>query len=85
MLPHVPALTLRVLSPPQYVSVNASEAKGPTYGRALSQKLFAGQDFYLQIDSHTQFAPGWDRRLIEMYQKLRGCGSPPLGSSVTPS
>jgi len=32
----------------QYMLVNASEAKGPTYGRALAQQMFRGQDYYMQ-------------------------------------
>lgn len=57
----------------QYMSVNSSMAKGPTYGRALAQRMFNDEDYYMQIDSHTQFAPGWDRRMIAMYTKLQRC------------
>lgn len=32
----------------------------------------------VQIDSHTQFAPGWDRRMINMYTKLQKC-NPKVG------
>ncbi len=30
----------------------------------LAQKLWAGEEYYLQIDSHMRFAPGWDEQLI---------------------
>ena len=32
----------------QYTLINASEAKGPTYGRALAQQMFRGEDYYVQ-------------------------------------
>lgn len=33
----------------QYMSVNSSMAKGPTYGRALAQKMFNDEDYYMQV------------------------------------
>ncbi|EIE25897.1 hypothetical protein COCSUDRAFT_60908 [Coccomyxa subellipsoidea C-169] len=40
------------------------EATGPCKARMLAQKLWAGEEYYLQIDSHMRFAPGWDEQLI---------------------
>jgi hypothetical protein len=40
------------------------EATGPCKARALAQALWAGEDFFLQIDSHMRFAPGWDAALL---------------------
>lgn len=34
-------------------------------------KLYSGEDFYLQIDSHYNFAPGWDDTLVQYYNKIR--------------
>ncbi len=49
------------------------EAKGPAYARALiEQNLFADEDYYLVIDSHTLFVPGWD---IQCIQQLALCNS----------
>lgn len=48
------------------LTVDASEAKGPVYARSvIEQKLFAGEDYVLGIDSHTVFAYGWDESAIE--------------------
>ncbi len=50
------------------------EAKGPVWARHLIQRsLLAGEDYFLQLDSHTRLAPRWDVRLIAM---LGRCGSP---------
>jgi len=56
-------------------------AQGPGWARFLIERLLyptsgpegAGTTYYLQIDSHTRFAPGWDDSLIGM---LDACGSP---------
>ena len=39
----------------------------------IQQRLYAGEEYYLQIDSHTRFAPRWDETLLEM---LHRCDSP---------
>jgi [Skp1-protein]-hydroxyproline N-acetylglucosaminyltransferase len=42
------------------------EATGPCKARALAQTLWAGEGFFLQIDSHTRFRSGWDAALRAM-------------------
>ena len=42
-------LPLRLRDHVHYQSINASMAKGPTYGRALAQTLYNGEDFYMQV------------------------------------
>ena len=49
------------------------DARGPTHARYLCSKLWNNQEFYLQIDSHTQFVKDWDRKAIE---SLTGCNDP---------
>jgi len=39
-------------------------AKGPCWARHRVQNFYQGEDYFLQIDSHTQFAPGWDKKFI---------------------
>ena len=49
-------------------------ARGPVWARFLIQRrLYAREDYVLQIDSHTRAAAGWDARLIAM---LGRCASP---------
>ena len=52
------------------MTLDYSEAKGPTYARYLADSMYNGQDFVLQIDSHTRFVEGWDTKLIRM---LKSC------------
>lgn len=61
----------------------------------IQEKFYNNERWYFQVDSHTQFAENWDRKLIEMYQSLptRGVISvgPPYyhdmsaGGAVAPS
>ncbi len=49
-------------------TVEASE--GGTWARSISQALWDGEDYTLQIDSHMKFEPRWDERLIAMMAEL---------------
>ena len=40
------------------------EATGPCRARHLAGSLWAGEEFFLQIDSHMRFCQGWDRDLL---------------------
>lgn len=55
------------------IHVHASESKGACWARSQVQSLWQGEDYYLQIDSHMRFVPGWDELLIAM---LAQCASP---------
>ena len=54
------------------VSIPSSEAKGPTYARYLCSTLYQGETWFMQIDSHTRFAKGWDTKAIA---SARACPS----------
>lgn len=47
-------------------SIPATQSRGVCWARSKVQKLWQGERYTLQIDSHTRFAPGWDTQLIEM-------------------
>lgn len=48
------------------LTIPNTEARGPTYGRALiANVLYGGEDYFLQIDSHTRFVPHWDKLVVE--------------------
>jgi len=49
----------------RWTRVDPLEARGPCWARALAMALHQGEDWYLQVDSHTWFEPGWDERLID--------------------
>lgn len=47
------------------IAIPHLEAKGPTYARYLCSTLYRGESWFCQIDSHTQFAKGWDTLAIK--------------------
>lgn len=51
------------------VQIPHTEAKGPTYARYLCSTLYNGETWFMQIDSHTKFAQGWDTLAISNIQK----------------
>lgn len=48
----------------RFTRVDALDARGPCWARALAMALYQGEDWYLQVDSHMWFEPGWDERLV---------------------
>lgn len=46
-----------------------TEAKGPTYARAMCASLYRGESWFLGIDSHTKWAEGWDATLLDMIKQ----------------
>jgi [Skp1-protein]-hydroxyproline N-acetylglucosaminyltransferase len=46
------------------------DAKGPVLARYHCSKLYNGQDYYFQIDSHTTFEKNWDIVVIDMYKRI---------------
>jgi hypothetical protein len=48
------------------VRYHANESKGAGWARHQVYKLFQDEDYFLQVDSHMRFAPGWDVSLIDM-------------------
>lgn len=49
----------------------ATESKGACWARARAQKLYNGEDYYLQLDSHHRFVEKWDEQIIQMLEMLR--------------
>jgi len=45
------------------ISLDSSQARGPTWARYLIQQQWTGEQFYLQIDSHMRFVVDWDLKL----------------------
>lgn len=51
---------------------HAKSSLGVCWARHHAQRLFAGEEYTLQIDSHMRFVPGWDELMIE---QLKSCDS----------
>ncbi len=52
-------------------TMDHKDAKGPTYARYYCSELWRGEQYYLQIDSHTTFVKGWDTTLINMITQIK--------------
>lgn len=46
------------------------EAKGPTWARYLCATLWNGEEYFMQIDSHTKFVKDWDEKCIKMIKDI---------------
>lgn len=51
------------------IEIHASESRGACWARSRIQKLWRGEDYYFQVDSHMRFVAGWDEKLITMVEK----------------
>jgi [Skp1-protein]-hydroxyproline N-acetylglucosaminyltransferase len=51
--------------------IDYKQAKGPTYARYYCSKLWRGEQYYLQIDSHVFFEKNWDTDLIHMINQIK--------------
>jgi len=56
------------------LDVPTTDTKGVCWMRAMIMQQWAGEDFYLQLDSHHRFAPNWDIQLLKMWSDLKACG-----------
>lgn len=54
------------------IEVDARESQGVCWARARIQTLWQGEEYYLQIDAHSRFAPGWDELLIDSQGRCPG-------------
>lgn len=52
------------------IRLKDTDAKGPTYARWICSNLYRGEDYFMQIDSHSKFVKDWDKKLIEMIQSI---------------
>jgi glycosyltransferase involved in cell wall biosynthesis len=66
---HAPVYPKQVLT----LAARASESRGVCWARSMGYRLWDGQDYVLQIDSHMRFTPDWD---IKMLGQLARCHSP---------
>lgn len=56
------------------VRVDALDARGPCWARSLAMSLYDGEDWFLQLDSHMDFDPGWDEQLAAQARELGAPG-----------
>jgi hypothetical protein len=46
------------------LKLNESESYGPLFARYIASKQWSGQEFFSQVDSHTDFKQDWDQSMI---------------------
>jgi glycosyltransferase involved in cell wall biosynthesis len=51
------------------LNIPHNESKGVCWARNLTQQLYDGEEYTLQIDSHMRFAPNWDDEMIKMVKQ----------------
>jgi len=61
------------------VDIDYRDARGACWARQQTQRLYEGEDYTLQIDSHHRFVQGWDDDLLAM-MALTGSDKPILTS-----
>ncbi len=54
-----------------YEHVDPLLSKGPCWARSRLQSFYGGEEYFLQIDSHTIFLDNWDAILIEQLKKIK--------------
>jgi hypothetical protein len=52
------------------IKLLSKDARGPCWARFLIQQEWKGEEYYLQIDSHTRFVNNWDIKCIDNLKKL---------------
>lgn len=67
------------------VSMDYMKAKGPTFARYWCASLWEGEEFFLQIDSHTHFNKNWDTDLIKMYRQCEKESTRPILTVYPPT
>ena len=51
-----------------------TESKGVCWARNLTQQLYEGEEYTMQIDSHMRFEKNWDSEFIKMIKQLQKDG-----------
>lgn len=60
------------------INMSSSDAKGPCWARFLIQQEWTGEQYYLQIDSHTRFVDKWDTKCISNLKKAQNLANTDL-------
>ena len=69
----------------EVISVHYYLSRGAGWARHLAETLFADEDYFLQIDSHCRFIPGWDKEMIALLRQLQQASARPILTAYPPS
>jgi hypothetical protein len=65
--------------------VAADDSEGACWARARIQRHYAGECYYLQIDSHVQMTPDWDSKLIHQHAQVTHSGTSAVLTAYLPA
>jgi hypothetical protein len=68
----------------RYLHIDPLHSRGVCWARHLAQSLYDDEAYFLQVDSHTWFAPGWDETLFDHMNRLRKVSNKPVLSIYPP-
>ncbi|WP_261644123.1 UDP-N-acetylglucosamine-transferase [Erwinia mallotivora] len=67
------------------LSIHYFHSQGACWARSICEKLYHGEDYFLQIDSHCRFIKDWDKEMICMLTRLKDKSHHPVLSSYPPA
>ncbi|WP_263383274.1 UDP-N-acetylglucosamine-transferase [Granulicella arctica] len=78
-------VTLPFFDDPRFkiLDIDWRDSRGACWARSEIMKLWSGEAWFLQVDSHSRFAPGWDEILIETMRQT-GSAKPILSTYPPP-
>lgn len=62
----------------RYLRFDPEFARGVCWARNMAQSLWTGEEYFLQVDSHTLFENDWDEHFITQLNQLREWHSKPI-------
>ena len=68
----------------RYLHIDPLHSRGVCWARHLAQSLYDDEAYFLQVDSHTWFAPGWDETLFGHMGRLKKVSDKPVLSIYPP-
>lgn len=68
----------------RYVQIDPVQARGASWARSICNTLYCGEDYFLQIDSHTWFDKGWDVKLLRLIEAAKKKSAKPVISTYPP-
>lgn len=68
-----------------YLRIEPHQSRGACWARSLAMTLYAGEEYFLQIDSHSLFEQHWDMTLVETLESISNrSGNPKVLVSTRP-
>lgn len=53
-----------------YLTIDPHQSRGACWARSLAMSLYAGEDYFFQVDSHSLFEQDWDVMMIEALERI---------------